>query len=182
MQYHSQEQSYQGTDIQDLIHTWISSEEEHLLRRITSAYNGNGHWEGWVQFELEYILNTHPKYENKFTVVTRDVGAYEGNDQCPDLILMDNNQRTIVELRCQRGAAPAELLVNEVTRDRNKLKELLEDNFRPAECIALGIALTKDAVVAMENHKEWNEMQWHCFSCANDGIWVFHTGFVVDTR
>lgn len=161
-----------ATDIRDIIYYWANIPTVQDGRRtipgtsdkIYSAYQQKGGWEGWAQVELAYLIEQ--KYGASF-IITREDVIYDGNTQRADLLLVDRanpNSRQIIELKCQGYRKDQQYgnrsIVAEVQSDVVKLQQNLKQAFKPARCLAIGIACTQGAVQEIKNNANWTQYGW----------------------
>ncbi|KAK7446507.1 hypothetical protein CaCOL14_010916 [Colletotrichum acutatum] len=169
------------TDIRDVLYHWIENDGatknnglvrgDRVFNTIRNAYSEKGGWEGWAQVEIaNFIKSGYTSLR-----VTREDGVYDGNTQRSDLILQNGSGiRTIIELKCERGSAPnSRWIVDEVIKDAEKLQGTLKTKFRPAICFAVGIAVTREAVMEIQKAYEAGRINNNGFYCKNYGIYVF---------
>lgn len=179
-----QAQQFQGTDIEDILYTWIEK-DSRVAQTISNAYSGNGGWEGWAQVEIANIIQSKPKYAQKLTI-SREDGVYDGSQKRSDLVLVDNatGHKTVIELKCQRGTAANDpkWIVKEVISDANKLHQSLKAQFRPARCFAVGIAVTPQAIAEVKKDANWGQLRWRGQACLHDQILVFWVEFEVQQQ
>ena len=170
--------SHQGIDLQQIVNTWLEEENaDRKYRIIANGHSGQAPWEGWLQVELAGTIMGGP---DTSLLVDRYDFVYDGGIEASYFEVINGTSRTIVELKCENKNTPANLLVDGVVENRENLKRGLYEEYRPAKCLSVGVAVGEEAIRAIQDHELYKKGEMKGFFCPNKNVFFALLEFMVE--
>jgi hypothetical protein len=177
IQYYTMAASHSGIDLQEIVNTWLQENPDRKYSIISNGVSGHAPWEGWLQVELACTVMDD---SDKTLRVDRYDFVYDGGNEASYFEVINGTSRTIVELKCEKSDTPGNLVVDGVVENRENLKRGLYDEYRPAKCLSVGVAVSEEAIQAIQDHELFKKGEMKGFFCPNNKVYFAFLEFMVE--